>query len=100
MSQVVDDASFVLRSTNRTAVLRRLSEGAAIPSQIREATGQAYSRISEAVHALRDRDLIELLVDEETKRGRVYAITSRGRDVLEFMHENKMLDDDSDYGRR
>ncbi|NIB98038.1 winged helix-turn-helix domain-containing protein [Halobacterium sp. R2-5] len=100
MGQVEESASFVVRSPNRTMVLQRLAEGAAIPSQIREDTGQEYSRISEALNALRERDLVELVVDEDTKRGRLYAVSDHGKEVLQFMDENGMLDDSNQYGRR
>jgi DNA-binding MarR family transcriptional regulator len=100
MGQVEEDAAFVVRSPHRTTVLQRLSEGAAIPAQIRKDTELEYSRISEAVNHLRDRDLIDLMVDEDTKRGRLYSITERGEETLDFMRENDMLDDEQQYGRR
>ena len=100
MGQIEKDAAFVVRSSNRTKVIQRLGEGAAIPSQIRSRTGQEYSRISEAVTPLRDRDIIDLLVDEDTKRGRLYQLTDHGKDVLQFMRQNGMLDDENQYGRR
>jgi DNA-binding MarR family transcriptional regulator len=100
MGQIEDDASFVVRSPHRTTVLQRLGEGAAIPSQIKSDTDMEYSRITEASNSLRDRGLIELLVDDDTKRGRLYSITDRGQDVLDFMRQNGMLVDEQDYGRR
>jgi len=91
MGQVEQDAAFVIRSPNRTQVLGRLVEGNAIPAQIRDDTGQEYSRISEATNALRDRGLIELVVPEDTKRGRLYQITERGEDAWGYMIENNMV---------
>lgn len=93
MGRVEEDAAFVIRSPHRTDVLRRLAQGNAIPSQIREETGQEYSRISEAANSLRDRGLIELLVPEDTTRGRLYGITDRGREAWEYLIENNMVDD-------
>lgn len=81
-------------------VLRRLAEGAAIPAQIRDDTGLEYSRISEAADKLRKRGLIDLIVDDDTKRGRLYAVTDRGEEALQFMEENGMLSDKERYGRR
>lgn len=100
MGQIEDDASYVVRSPHRTTVLQRLADGAAIPTQIRNDTGLEYSRITEAVNKLRDRGLVDLLVDEDTKRGRLYAVTDRGENVLEFMDEHGMLDEEEKYGRR
>lgn len=100
MGQVEEDASFVVRSPHRTAVLQRLTEGAAIPAQIREETGQEYSRITEAANALRKRHLIDLIVDDDTKRGRLYDVTDRGEEAIQFMRDNGMLDDEKEYRRR
>jgi len=93
MGQVEEDAAFVIRSPHRIKVLRRLSEGNAIPSQIRDDTGQEYSRITEALNTLRERELTELLVSDDTKRGRLYAITQRGEETWEYMIENGMVKD-------
>ena len=100
MHQVEADASFVVRSPHRTTVLQRLWEGAAIPAQVRDDTGLEYSRISEAMNKLRERHLVDLIVDEDTKRGRLYNVTDQGEETLQFMEENGMLDDENRYGRR
>lgn len=91
MGQVEEDAAFVVTSPHRTKVLRRLTRGNAIPAQIREDTGQEYSRISEAANSLRERNLIELVVPDDTKRGRLYSITERGTEAWEYMVENNMV---------
>jgi DNA-binding MarR family transcriptional regulator len=92
MGRVEEDAAFVVRSPHRTEVLRRLTEGNAIPSQIRDDTGQEYSRITEALNSLRGRELVELLVPEDTKRGRLYAVTERGEETWGYMLDNGMVD--------
>ena len=33
----------------------------------------------------------ELVVDEDTKRGRLYKLTERGRDAYKYLEENNML---------
>ncbi len=93
MGQVEEDASYVIRSPHRTDVLGRLAQGNAIPAQIREDTGQEYSRITDAVNSLRDRGLVELLVPDDTKRGRMYGITDRGEEVWEYLLENNMAEE-------
>jgi DNA-binding MarR family transcriptional regulator len=100
MGQVEEDASFVVRSPHRTAVLERLAEGAAIPAQVRNDTGLEYSRISEAANGLRERNLVDLIVEEETKRGRLYETTDRGNEAIEFMRNHGMLSDQEEYRRR
>jgi len=94
MGQVEEDAAFVIRSPNRTKVLGRLIEGNAIPAQIRDDTGQEYSRITEALNSLQERGLVELLVPDDTKRGRLYEATDRGREAWEYMLENNMVEED------
>ena len=91
MGQVEEDAAFVVTSPHRTKVLRRLTEGDAIPAQIREDTGQEYSRISEAANSLRERNLIELVVPDDTKRGRLYSITDHGTAAWGYMEKNNMV---------
>lgn len=92
MGQVEEDAAFVVLSPHRKQVLRRLTKGSAIPAQIREDTGQEYSRITEAANSLRDRGLVELLVPDDTKRGRMYGITDRGEAAWEYMVKENMVD--------
>lgn len=94
MGQVDEDASYVAISPNRTAVIRRLVKGNAMPTQIQDDTGLQYSRISEAVSDLRDQDLVDLVVDEDTKRGRLYSITDRGEAAWKYMVENNMVAED------
>ena len=76
-----DQVSFVISSTHRIAVLQRLATGPATPSQIADDTGISISHVSRALSSLRDEDLVELLVSEERKKGRVYGITDRGAEI-------------------
>lgn len=93
MGQVEEDAAFVVSSPNRTTVLQRLSNGNAIPSQIKDDTGLEYSRITEAMKSLRSRGLVELLVPEDTERGRIYGIKDRGKKAFEYMIKQGMVRD-------
>lgn len=94
MGQIEDDASFILRAPHRVKVMRRLMKGTAMPTQIRDDTKLEYSRITESVNSLKEQDLVELIVNEDTKRGRLYTVTDRGEEVWEWMIENNMIDDD------
>ncbi|MCX2819907.1 MAG: DNA-binding MarR family transcriptional regulator [Methanobacteriota archaeon] len=91
MGKIEEDASFVVRSRHRVRVLNVLSERNAIPAGIKNETGQEYSRITEALSSLEERGLVRLLVDEDTKRGRLYGVTDRGEDVYEYLRENGMM---------
>jgi len=41
----------------------------------------SVSHVSRALGSLREKDLVELLVPEERRKGRVYGITSAGEEV-------------------
>ena len=74
------------------AVMRRLAESPAIPKEIKTDTDRPYSRVSDAIGDLRSEGLVELLVPDDQKKGRLYALTDRGEAAWEFMIENNMVD--------
>lgn len=82
-----DDASFVISSTYREAVLTRLAASPATPSQIATDRNMDISHVSRAVGELRERSLVELLVPEERRKGRIYGITDRGTDISALIEE-------------
>lgn len=72
---------YVISSRYRVEVLQRLSDSPAPPSTIAEDTGCAISHVSRALQDLRDQGLVDLLVPESRKKGRIYGITDAGRDI-------------------
>jgi DNA-binding transcriptional ArsR family regulator len=91
MNSEWDDISFVISSRYRVAVLRRLADGPAMPSRIADDADQSIAHISRALQELRDRSLVELLVSEEQRKGRVYGITEQGSEVWERIVTENML---------
>lgn len=85
-----DDVSYVISSRYRIATLRRLSEGPATPSRIANDTELSVAHVSRALQELRDRTLVELLVSEDRKKGRVYGITDRGDAVWQTIETENM----------
>lgn len=85
-----DVVGYVISSEHRTAVMGRLAEGPATPTQIADSVGISVTHVSRALRALRKRDLVDLLVPEERRKGRIYGITSAGREVWELI-ESKGL---------
>ncbi|SEP28546.1 hypothetical protein SAMN05216388_10647 [Halorientalis persicus] len=81
MSPDWDAVSFVISSQYRVAVLRRLADGPATPSRIASDSDKGIAHISRALQALTDRELTELLVSEDRRKGRVYGITETGSEV-------------------
>lgn len=85
-----DDVSYVISSQYRIATLRRLGESPATPSRIAEETDLSVAHVSRALQELRNHDLVELLVSENRKKGRVYGITDHGEGVWDTIEAENM----------
>lgn len=85
-----DAIGFVISSQYRLAVVRNLSEGPATPSRIADEEDYQISHISNALTALRNRSLVELLVPEERKKGRIYRLTESGERVWRQINDQHM----------
>jgi DNA-binding transcriptional ArsR family regulator len=86
-----DEISYVISSRYRVAVLRRLSEGPATPSQIATDEDLPIAHISRALQGLRDRSLVDLLVSEDRRKGRVYGVTEKGENVWTTIDAENMV---------
>lgn len=82
-----DAVSFAVSSHYRMVVLEALADGAGTPAGLASHTGKDIAHMSRALQELRERALVELLVAEQTKKGRIYGLTERGREVLEGARE-------------
>jgi len=83
MANQWDEVGFVLGSKYRLTVLEQLYESPATPSTMASQAGINLSHASRALQQLREKDLVELLVPESRRKGRIYGITSRGETVYE-----------------
>jgi DNA-binding transcriptional ArsR family regulator len=83
MSPDWDVVGYVISSDHRTMVLGRLAEGPATPTQIASDVDLSVTHVSRALSSLRDRELVELLVPEDRRKGRVYGITAEGTEAWE-----------------
>lgn len=90
-----DTAGYVLSSDYRVDVLRRLSTKPGTPSLISSDTGNRISHVSRALRELRDKDLVQLLVSEDQKKGRVYALTDQGEALWHGMTAEGLVDEDT-----
>lgn len=81
---------YVVSSTYRVEVLDRLADSPAPPSTIAEETDCAISHVSRALQDLRDRGLVDLLVPESRKKGRIYGITDEGREIWETIESQNL----------
>jgi len=75
--------SKVVASKYRTQTVTSLLDGAKMPSEIAEQSDSDMAHISRAITELREQGITELLVDEETKKGRLYGLTESGEKVAE-----------------
>mgnify|MGYP006268540201 CR=1 FL=1 len=87
-----DEIGFIISSKYRVGVLKRLVEGPATPSKISEDEDISIASVSHALKQLRERDLVELLVDEDRRKGRVYGITERGERLWTEIQNRELVD--------
>lgn len=92
MTDEWEEIGFVISSTYRVTVLQRLSEGPATPSQIASDADIGIAHVSRALSELREHGLVDLLVPEERKKGRVYGITGDGTEIWEQIESENLLD--------
>nr|WP_281377753.1 helix-turn-helix domain-containing protein [Halosimplex pelagicum] len=79
----VDNLSYCISSRYRMAVLDALEDGAATPSTIAEEQGVGMAHVSRALQRLRERELVELIVPDDRKKGRLYELADDGADLLD-----------------
>jgi DNA-binding MarR family transcriptional regulator len=68
-----------------------LADSAAAPSKIAADTDCAASHVSRALNDLRERELVDLLVPESRKKGRIYGITDQGREIRKISEAQDRL---------
>lgn len=80
---------FITASQYRAAVVTELGDcRASTPAAIADATENGQlAHISRALGELREKGLVELLVDEDTKKGRLYGLTDEGREIAEELDD-------------
>lgn len=82
-----ENAGFVKASNYRTMVLIQLDKYPAVPSDIADRSEMPISHVSRALGRLRERGLVELLVDEDTRKGRIHGITRDGEIAVDTLFE-------------
>lgn len=86
-----DDVSFVISSRYRVAAMRRLDEGPSTPSNISDDASVGLAHVSRALQELRDNGLVDLLVSDDRKKGRVYGLTEEGARVWTTIEAENMV---------
>lgn len=90
MSDNWDEVSYVISSSYRVTVLRRLADSPATPSRIASDTDRAITHVSRALQGLQEHGLVELLVSEERQKGRVYGITEHGETIWDTIEAQNL----------
>lgn len=75
---VACDFDYLSASIYRLAVIDRLATSPATPSTIADDYGIHIGNVSNALRELRERGYVELLVDEDRRKGRFHGTTNRG----------------------
>jgi len=76
-------ASYIHASAYRRTVIAHLREhGPATPTQIGGRDTTEAPHISRALNELRDAGYVELLVDDDVKKGRIYGLTDDGHAAI------------------
>ena len=83
---LIEKVSFIKLSKHRTKILKILKNKMMMPSEIRKESNLSYTHLSRYLNSLKDKDLIVCL-NEDSKKGRYYQITTEGEKVLKFMKE-------------
>lgn len=92
MSDEWNAIGFVISSNYRVTVLGQLNEGPATPSQIANDADVAITHVSRALNELKERDIVELLVPESRRKGRVYGVTEKGERIWEQIEAQNLLE--------
>jgi len=79
----------VVASKYRKQTVLALKGGPKIPSEIADESDSDIAHISRAITELANNDITELLVDESTKKGRLYGLTSEGEEVAEVVEDRE-----------
>jgi hypothetical protein len=74
-------------STQRTRDVDPLAEGEATPKGLAECADMTISHVSRCLRELPEVGAVELLVSEDTHKGRVHGLTERGRRAAEKVEE-------------
>jgi len=80
-----DLLSFVKRSTYRSQVVECLASQPMMPSEISDKTGSDIAHVSRALTDMREKEITQLLVNEDTKKGRIYNLTAEGEKVASYL---------------
>ena len=80
--------SYVTISKYRERTLKSIGDEVKIPTNIAKDSGIRTNHISKVLHELKSKEIVEC-INEEAHKGRLYRLTSTGKDVLETIKEDE-----------
>ena len=81
---------FIKISPIRNAVLKALDGRLLMPSEISKITGYSASQISNALYALKSKELV-ICKNESVKKGRIYQNTALASEILEILKKEEFM---------
>ena len=79
---------FIKVSSTRYNILKTIEDDFLMPSEIAKYTGLRITQVSNALHDLKEKDLVYCL-NEDVSKGRLYRNTPLGLEILEMIDKNK-----------
>lgn len=95
MSDKIDDKEvwgiigFIKVSPTRYKTLKVLEKNFLMPSEIAKTTGLRTTQVSNALHDLKEKNLV-VCRNEEARKGRIYQHTELGSEILDLIDGRKL----------
>ncbi len=83
-NDIIEHVAYIKSSKNRYKVLKSLTEGIKIPSEISNETNIRLNHVSALLKDLKEHDFV-LCLNEKDSKGRMYVITDIGKSVLNIL---------------
>lgn len=84
-----DSLSYIISSDFREATVIELLNQPLTPSEIAERSGYGIAHISRALKEMRDKGFVELLVNEDRMKGRIYGLTEQGEETAQAVEDRQ-----------
>lgn len=74
----METVSWLVASEYRMKTCESLSDSMGTPTGVADDVGKDIAHVSRAIQEMRGRGLVELLSDDDQKKGRIYTLTETG----------------------
>lgn len=80
---MIKAVSIIKASKNKVKIVNSLTNGLKIPSEISKDTDIRLNHVSNLLSELKEIGIVQCL-NEEDKKGRLYALTDKGNEVVKY----------------